>query len=155
MLRDGDSMEPITRTLVSYSHALNSKDLSSDVVERTRYLLLDYLGVAIAGSLTDSSQPIYKLVGRSASKGACTVIGTASQTSPEFAALANGTAAHSLELDDTHQASSLHPGVVMFSTAIAVSEIQPDIDSAQFVAAVVAGYEVTTRLGMALQPKFH
>ena len=148
-------MEPITRTLVSYSHALNSKDLSSDVVERTRYLLLDYLGVAIAGSLTDSSQPIYKLVGRSASKGACTVIGTASQTSPEFAALANGTAAHSLELDDTHQASSLHPGVVMFSTAIAVSEIQPDVDSAQFVAAVVAGYEVTTRLGMALQPKFH
>jgi 2-methylcitrate dehydratase PrpD len=148
-------MDPITRTLVSFSHALNSKDLSGEVVERTKYPLLDYLGVAIAGSLTESSQPIYRMLARSASHDPCTVVGTASQSSPEFAALANGAAAHSLELDDTHQAGSIHPGVVMFSTAIALSEIQPDIDVAQFVAAVVAGYEVAARLGMALQPKSH
>ncbi len=148
-------MDPITRTLVFYSHALNSRDLGSDVVERTKYLLLDYLGVAIAGSLTESSLPIYRMLARSASPGPCTVIGAASQTSPEYAALANGAAAHSLELDDTHQAGSIHPGVVMFSTAIALSEIQPDIDIGQFVTAVVAGYEVAARLGMALQPKSH
>src|ERR1700686_4555392 len=148
-------MDPITRTLVFYSHALNSKDLGSEVVERTKYLLLDYLGVAIAGSLTESSQPIYRMLARSASPGPCTIIGTASHALPEYAALANGAAAHSLELDDTHQAGSIHPGVVMFSTAIALSEIHPEIDSAQFVTAVVAGYEVATRLGMALQPKSH
>jgi 2-methylcitrate dehydratase PrpD len=148
-------MDPITRTLVFFSHALNSRDLSSEVVERARYLLLDYLGVAIAGSLTESSQPIYRMLGRSASPGPCTVIGTSSQTSPESAALANGAAAHSVELDDTHQAGSIHPGVVIFSAAIALSEIQPDIDIAQFVTAVVAGYEVAARLAMALQPKFH
>jgi 2-methylcitrate dehydratase PrpD len=148
-------MEPITRTLVFFSHALNFRDLPGEVVERTKYLLLDYLGVAIAGSLTESSQPIYQMLARTASPGPCTVIGTASQTSPECAALANGTAAHSVELDDTHQAGSIHPGAVMFSTAIALSEIQPDKESAQFVTAVVAGYEVATRLAMALQPKFH
>ena len=43
----------------------------------------------------------------------------------------------------------------MFSTAIALSEIHPEIDSGQFVAAVVAGYEVAARLAMALQPKSH
>jgi 2-methylcitrate dehydratase PrpD len=148
-------MEPITRTLVFFSHALNSRDLPGEVVERAKYLLLDYLGVAIAGSLTESAQPIYRMLARSASPGRCTVIGTASQTSPENATLANGAAAHSVELDDTHQAGSIHPGAVMFSTAIALSEIQPDIGSAQFVTAVVAGYEVATRLAMALQPKFH
>ena len=148
-------MDPITRTLVFFSHALNSKDLSSQVVERAKYLLLDYLGVAIAGSLTESSQPAYRMLARSASHGPCTVIGTASQTSPEYAALANGAAAHSIELDDTHQAGSIHPGVVMFSTAIALSEILPNIDASQFVSAVVAGYEVAARLGIALQPKSH
>jgi 2-methylcitrate dehydratase PrpD len=148
-------MDPITRTLVFFSHALNSKDLCSEVVERTKYLLLDYLGVAIAGSLTESSQPIYRMLARSASPGPCTIIGTSSQASAEFAALANATAAHSVELDDTHQAGSIHPGVVMFSTAIALSEIHPDINVSQFVTAVVAGYEVAARLGMALQPKFH
>jgi 2-methylcitrate dehydratase PrpD len=148
-------VDPTTRTLVHFSHSLKPKDLSSEVVGRTRYLLLDYLGVAIAGSQTESSQPIYRLLARSGSPGPCAVIGTASQTTPEFAALANGTAAHSVELDDTHQAGSIHPGVVMFSTAIALSEIQPDIDSSEFLSAVVAGYEVATRLAMALQPKSH
>lgn len=148
-------MDPITRTLVFFSHALNSKDLGTEVVERTKYLLLDYLGVAIAGSLTESSLPVYRMLARSASAGPCTVIGTASRTSPEFAALANGAAAHSVELDDTHQAGSIHPGVVMFSTAIALSEIHPDIDFGQFASAVVAGYEFAARLAMALQPKFH
>lgn len=148
-------MEPITRTLVFFSHALNSKDLSAEVVDRTRYLLLDYLGVAIAGSLTESSQPIYRMLARSAASGACTVIGTASRTTPEYAALANGAAAHSVELDDTHQGGSIHPGVVMFSTAIALSEIYPEIDSGQFVSAIVAGYEVAARLAIALQPKSH
>ena len=148
-------MDPITRTLVQFSHALDSSDLSGEVVERAKYLLIDYLGVAIAGSLTESSQPGYRMLARSASPGTCTVIGAALQTTPESAALANGTAAHSVELDDTHQAGSIHPGVVMFSTAIALSEIQPDIGCGQFVAAVVAGYEVATRLAMALQPKYH
>jgi 2-methylcitrate dehydratase PrpD len=148
-------MEAITRTLVSFSHALDPRKLSSEVVERTKYLLLDYLGVAIAGSLAESSQPIYRMLAQSAAPGSCTVIGTASRTSPEFAALANGAAAHSVELDDTHQAGSIHPGVVMFSTAIALSEIHADIDFGQFVAAIVAGYEVASRLAMALQPKSH
>jgi 2-methylcitrate dehydratase PrpD len=148
-------LEPITRRLVHFCYALNLRDLSSEVVERTKYLLLDYLGVALAGSLTDSSQPVHRMFARSASSGPCTVIGTSMQASPEFAALANGTSAHSIEMDDTHQAGSIHPGVVMFSTAIALSESRPEIDAGQFMSAVVAGYEVATRLAMALQPKFH
>jgi 2-methylcitrate dehydratase PrpD len=148
-------MDPITRTVIRFSHGLNSKDVTSEVVERAKYLLLDYLGVTIAGSLTESSQPVYRMLARPSPSGDCSVIGTALQTSPEWAALANGTAAHSLELDDTHQAGSLHPGVVMFSVAIALSEIQAGIDTGQFVAAIVAGYEVASRLAMALQPKFH
>jgi 2-methylcitrate dehydratase PrpD len=150
-----EPMEPITRTLVFFSYALNYRDLPSDVVERTKYLMLDYLGVALAGSLTESSQAIHKMLARAASPGPCAVIGTSTRTSPEYAALANGAAAHSVELDDTHQAGSIHPGVVIFSTAIALSEARPEINFGQFVSAVVAGYEVATRLAIAVQPKYH
>jgi 2-methylcitrate dehydratase PrpD len=147
-------MDPLTRTLVHFCHRLESKDLSKDVTDRVKYLLLDYLGVAIAGSASESSQPIHSMLARVKSPGRCTVLGTPTQTSPEYAALANGAAAHSLEMDDTHQAGSIHPGVVIFSTAIALSEIHPEIDFGQFVSAVVAGYEVATRLAMAVQPKY-
>lgn len=148
-------MEPITRTVVHFSHSLAHRDLSSEVVQQSKKLLLDYLGVAIAGSQTESSQAVYLMLAHSASPGPCTVIGTALHASPEYAALANGTSAHGVELDDTHQAGSIHLGVVMFSTAIALSEILPDIDTDRFFPAVVAGYEIAARLGIALQPKYH
>jgi 2-methylcitrate dehydratase PrpD len=148
-------MNPISRTLVHFSHSLGPGDLSSEVILRTKYLLLDYLGVALAGSRTESSLAIYRMLEHSSSAGPCGVIGTTLNASPQYAALANGAAAHSVELDDTHQAGSIHLGVVMFSTAIALSESLPDIDRDLFFSAVVAGYEVAARLGMALQPKKH
>jgi 2-methylcitrate dehydratase PrpD len=148
-------MEQITRELVHFCHALDREELGREVIERAKYLLLDYLGVAIRGSQAESSQPVYRMVEHGNSPGSCSVIGTALLTSPEYGALANGTAAHSIELDDTHQAGSIHLGVVMFSTAIALSEVLPNIDSEQLFSAVVAGYEVAARLGMAVQPKYH
>lgn len=148
-------MEPITRTVVHFLHSLSHKDLNGEVIEQSKKMLLDYLGVAIAGSQTESSQAVYRMLAHSPSTGPCTVLGTASLTSAEYAALANGTSAHGVELDDTHQAGSIHLGVVMFSTAIALSEILPEIDSNRFFPAVVAGYEIAARLGTALQPKYH
>jgi 2-methylcitrate dehydratase PrpD len=144
-----------TETLVQFCWALKPKDFRAEVVDRTRYLLLDYLGVAIRGSQQESTQPVYRLVQLSGISGPCTVLGTALRSSPEFAALANGTAAHSIELDDTHQAGSVHLGAVMFSVAIALSESLPDVDAGRFFSAVIAGYEVAARLGMAVQPKYH
>ncbi|MDQ1404565.1 MAG: hypothetical protein QOG55_194 [Acidobacteriaceae bacterium] len=150
-------MEPITRTLIHFSHALKFEDLSAEIVQQTKCLLLDYLGVTIAGARTESAQAVYSMLKDtySLAPGPCTIIGTSARSSPEHAALANGTASHSVELDDTHQAGSIHLGTVMFSVAIALSEIRPEIDTEQFVAAVVAGYEVSARLAMALQPKLH
>ena len=148
-------MEPLTRTIAHFLHALSHKDLSDEIMEQSKRLLLDYLGVAIGGSQTESSQAIYRMLGDSHSHGPCTVLGTALRTAAEGAALANGTSAHSVELDDTHQAGSIHLGVVMFSTAIAMSDTLPGIDSDRFFIAVTAGYELAARLGMALQPKCH
>lgn len=148
-------MTPITHMLVAFCAYLNLKGRGGEVLERTKQLLLDYLGVAMAGSRTESSRAVCRMLAGSAPTGPSTVIGTALQISPEHAALANGTSAHSIELDDTHQAGSIHLGVVMFSTAIALSQSQPDCEVDEFVSAVVAGYEVAARLAMALQPKYH
>jgi 2-methylcitrate dehydratase PrpD len=87
---------------------------------------------------------------RSAGAGLCTVLGTPLLTTPEYAALANGAAAHSIELDDTHQAGSIHVGVVIYPTAIAISEQLGHVDADRFVAAVVAGYEMAARVAMAV-----
>ena len=73
------------------------------MVDRAKYFFLDYLGVAVRGSLSDSSQPLYRLASSLAPTGQGTVLGRAEKANFPYAALANGTSAHSLELDDTHQ----------------------------------------------------
>jgi len=144
-----------TRDLVDFLAGLKPSDLSAAVFDRARYLLLDYLGVAIRGSCAESSAPVYRMIERTAAPGSATVIGKGIRTLPGYAALANGTAAHAIELDDTHNAGSIHLGVVMFSTALAVLETLPDLQPDRFFTAVTAGYEAAARIAMAVQPKEH
>jgi len=148
-------MRAYTHELIEFLSALDPTKLSPHVFDRARYFLLDYLGVATRGSLTESSAPVYKMIGRIGANGSATIIGTGVRTSAGYAALANGTAAHAIELDDTHNAGSIHLGVVMFSTALALAETLPDIAPDRFLVAVIAGYEAAARIAMAVQPKEH
>lgn len=146
----------LTGEFISFLSEIDFKELPERVIEQTKYLLLDYLGVALGGSRSESALPVYRMIQRLSADGLGTVIGQSLKALPGYAALANGTAAHSLELDDTHQAGSLHPGVVVFSAAIAASEAAAhQVDGRQFITAVVAGYEAAARLSMAVQPKHH
>ena len=83
--------------------------------------------------------------------GLASVFGAGFSTSAVWAALANGTAAHALELDDVTTESSLHPGVAVIPGAFALAESLA-ASPAALLEAVVAGYEVTMRVGNALNP---
>jgi len=113
---------PLTRQLASFCHNLRYETLPPEVIDRAKYFFLDYLGVAVRGSLSESSQPLYRMNENIAAPSTGTVLGRREKTAFPYAALANGTAAHSLELDDTHQAGSIHLGVSVFSAALAVAE---------------------------------
>jgi 2-methylcitrate dehydratase PrpD len=82
------------------------------------------------------------------------VIGTNVKVSPPYAALANGTAAHSLELDDVVNEASLHPAVAIMPAAMAAAQLA-GCSGKEFLAAIVIGYEVAIKLGIALDPAAH
>ncbi len=145
---------PLTQHLAAFCTRLDYDRLPAEVVDRAKYFFLDYLGVAVRGSLSESSQPLYRLADSLASAGRGTVLGRAETVNFPYAALANGTSAHSLELDDTHQAGSIHLGVSVFSAALAVAE-QVGASGRDFLTASVVGFEVAARLAMALKPTEH
>ena len=125
--------------------------LDEAVQERTRELLLDLLGVALAGSRQPSSGPAVEVARRLGGAGAACLIGARGGAPAVWAALANGTAAHAVELDDVTTESSLHPGVAVIPAALAIAE-ECEASPAALLAAIVAGYEVTMRVGNALNP---
>jgi 2-methylcitrate dehydratase PrpD len=145
----------ITAELMSFCSSLRFEDLAPDVVDRAKYFLLDYLGVAARGSQEDSCQVMYRAL-RDMHPGdeGTAVIGQKGKLPPHLAALANGTSGHSIELDDVNNSASLHPAVAVFPTALAIAQ-QEGSGPEEFIVASVIGYEVAIRLGMALDPPRH
>jgi len=148
-------MKQYTRELVEFLHGLAPENLPPEVLDRARYFLVDYLAVAIRGSLEDSSKAVQRMIQRVASNGCSTVIGTRMRSIPGLAALANGASAHGIEQDDTHSGGSIHLGATMYSASLALVETMPDAPMDAFLGAVVAGYEAAARIAMAVQPKEH
>jgi 2-methylcitrate dehydratase PrpD len=146
-------MTPYTRQLVEFLQPLQARDLPAEVHDRARYFLLDYLGCAIRGSRERSSAAVQRMIERVAANGCSTVIGTRIRSIPGLAAMANGTASHGIEMDDTHSGGSIHLGTTMYSAALALVETMPDTPAETFLTAVVAGFEAAARIAMAVQPK--
>ena len=144
----------ITQTLAKFASNVNYEDLPPDVVDRAKYFCLDFAGVTLNGSTTDSAKAVVKALDDVGRSGPSTIVGTNKRALPEYAAMANGTAFHSIEMDDVNNEASLHPGVVAFPTALAMADIAP-VSGKDFISAVVAGYDVIIRLGRALKPKEH
>jgi 2-methylcitrate dehydratase PrpD len=138
------------RELAGLVDTLDWAALDEQVRERSRELLVDHLAVGVDGQRTDSARAVRNVAG-STGGGSAGVIGTALTADPAWAALANGSAAHARELDDCDRESSLHPGVAVIPAALAMAE-DTDADMASLMAAIVAGYEVTMRVGSALNP---
>ena len=144
----------LTKTLAKFYAALDYESLPPQVVDRAKYFCLDYLSVELRGSRTPSSLTMQRAVKALSANGSSVVMGTSHSASPEYAALANGTAAHSLELDDVSNDASLHPGVATFPAAFACADLAP-VDGRRFITAVTAGYDLMIRLGRALDPIKH
>ena len=145
----------ITRDIAGFGHELSYETLPPEIVDRVKYLALDYLGLALRGAAADSSQAVHGFIaGIAPASGKGTVIGAPIRAPYQYAALANGAAGHALELDDVSNESSSHPAVVVFPAALAAAEMSGG-DGRRFVEAVVLGYEIMIRVGMALDPAAH
>jgi len=139
---------PAAAALATFCAGLRWERLPVAARERVAELVLDLAGVAVRGSAAASSRPLHDLV-REQPAGETTVLGTALRSSAAWAALANGAAAHATEMDDVTTESSLHPGAAVIPAALAVGE-ERRASGAAVLEAVVAGYEVTIRVGNAL-----
>lgn len=145
----------ITRNVARLCSEFKLDSLSDDVIDRCRYLTLDFLGCAIRGSISDSTRPVLRIAAARAAAGtAVPIIGTATRGEATFAALAIGAAAHSLELDDVVNSASLHPAVAVMPAALAAG-YAAGCSGPDFLSAVVCGYELMVKLGIALDPASH
>ncbi|WP_316166341.1 MULTISPECIES: MmgE/PrpD family protein [unclassified Bradyrhizobium] len=146
-----------TATLAAYVAELKYDDIPPEVLDRAKVLTLDFLGSAIRARREAESTPsVVKMLAalKLDAAGEATVFGDDRTWTPAVAALLNGTMGHSLDFDDTHADSSLHPSAPVVPAAFAVGEMV-GASGREVLTAIVAGYEVCCRLGNALDPTSH
>ena len=135
--------------LSAYMSAAGTRALPAEAAEHAKHHLLDTLAAMISGSQLLPGQAALRYVLSHAGKGAATIAGSAVTAAPVEAALANGVMAHADETDDSHNASRSHPGCAIVPAALAAGE-EFGIDGVRFLRAVALGYDVGTRVIMAM-----
>ncbi len=137
------------RQLAAFAVACRDSPLPAKVRQDIPGRILDIRGLIHAAS-SDPDSDAAPAVLAAAKRWGGTPEATASgvRLPAPNAALVNGTLAHSLDFDDTHLPSVLHPSASIVPTALAVAEACGASES-QLHAAIAAGIEICNRLGMA------
>jgi 2-methylcitrate dehydratase PrpD len=140
---------PVMTALSDYMSTAGTRALPEEVIEHAKCHLLDTVASMISGSELPPGQAAQRYVRERGGNGATTVVASALTAAPIDAALANGVMAHADETDDSHNESRSHPGCAVVPAALALGE-EHAIDGTRLLRAVTLGYDVGTRVIMAM-----
>lgn len=138
-------MIKVTRELADYAARTRYEDLPIDVVDRTKLLILDTVGVMLAGSRTEQGKMITAFVKKIGERKECTIIGDGEKVSRFNAALANGFMAKVYGQDETYRfAGGGHVAAAFIPAAVVAADLE-SANGRQLIVSVVLGYDVFAR----------
>jgi 2-methylcitrate dehydratase PrpD len=137
----------IAEKLAEHTVQTSYKKIPEEAIEKAKLCFLDFLGVALRGSEGESSKKVRNILppGEESS-----ILGAGKSTAMD-ASLANGVAAHSMDLDDGHRIAQLHPGCCVIPAALALCESQKK-DGKDLITSIVAGYSTAVTIGILANP---
>jgi 2-methylcitrate dehydratase PrpD len=141
---------PLTQAVAEFAHRTNYESIPGEVLDLGKKSILDGLAVALSGSVSPQARLITDYVRELTRPGPCTLIGTSDKIAPRYAALANGTAMHADDYDDTLQADTgryqgVHPTAPVLAAVLAAAE-ERDLSGRQLLTAYEVGVEVACRI---------
>jgi 2-methylcitrate dehydratase PrpD len=146
-----DLTKEVTGTLAKFASDLHYEDIPADVREKAKIYILDSLGCCIGGYLTQPGKIVAELFTSMGGVSESRILATGKKIPCLHAVYVNSYLSNALDFDDTFSTFA-HPGGMIIPPALAVAEKVGGITGRDYVAAVVAGYEVSLRVGMATAP---
>jgi 2-methylcitrate dehydratase PrpD len=126
--------------------------LPDAAIKAARLVLLDTIGAMVAGSALPENRRLADSVHERRSRASATLLGHGGRVDPLLATFVNATAGVALEVDEGSRLGGGHPAIHVIPAALAAAE---DIgaDGGRLLEAIIAGYEVCSRLGSATTPR--
>jgi len=142
-------MKPtISEQLVKHFYSMAYENLPPESHAAVKRLLLDYFGVALAGSCSESGRIAIRYAQAVGGKAQSTLIGDGTLVPMELAAFANAISSHSIELDDIDVLALFHFSPPVCSASLSAAE-KAEASGKDLVAAVAAGCEMMERVSKA------
>ena len=143
----------VSRALAERISRFRYRDLPADVVAQAKLYLLDTIGAMLAAAAPryPASRIMMRFVRELGGTRESTLVGQGARASCVDAALANGTLAYYCDIEPLHVGAILHALAVVVPTSLAVAE-REESDGRRFLASVVLGVEVATRVSYAFDP---
>jgi len=139
-----------TRKLSEFAASCRFEQIPQNVVDHAKICLLDSLGCGLFGSTLPWPKIMIEVLLAHDRESEASLLGRPKRCSIFHAPLINGTMIHGFELDDLHKRSIVHPGSVVIPAALATAEWLGKIGGRDFLTAMIVGYEVGARVGMAV-----
>lgn len=143
-----------TREIAEFSSSINYDDLSNEVIEKAKIVISDTYGVIYTGYKQPVSEILLEWIEENGGKGQSTITGYDIKTNPSFAALINGTMAHSIDYDDVNSQLNGHASAVVLPAVLAVAEAEQKTGK-EILTAFITGVEVCCKLGSYMNPSHY
>lgn len=153
----GENGEVGVAKMINYMRGESIERCDETIVTLLKEALADVIACTVAGCQTDVAQIVKAFALQQWRSGNSSLFLADDALQASGAALVNATMANALDLDDGHRLVKGHPGAVVFPAVLAAAE-EREATGAQFMSALLVGYEVGIRAGMLahqLRPDYH
>jgi len=146
--------EGLSMAIARYVRAVQLENVPQEAARAAYRAVVDWAGSVIRGGREVPAVLAAELVDRWGGTPVATAIPAWRKTSPPWAAFVNGVAAHVVEMDDLHRASTFHPAAPIIPAALAAAE---DLGSTakELLEAIIVGYDVGIRIAEAVNPSHY
>ncbi len=143
------------KQILEFIHHTTYADLPVDVQKQAQVCLLDLIGALVGGRQTKLSAIIRDHAAQVFGGDEATLLLDGRRCSAPGAALANGMTIDSMDIHDSHRETLGHAGVHILSALLAAVEQKQARENRptsgqEFLAAMVVGYDIACRAGVAL-----
>ena len=138
----------VVERFAAWANDWRSKPIPPEVLHHAKRAVIDWHAALFPGAVMPPAILLEKALRDELDKGDAT-LALGRPATVRAAALINGTAAHTVEVDDIFREGIYHPGAPTIAAALALAQSQ-GVNGDRLLRAVVVGYEISTRIGAAM-----
>jgi 2-methylcitrate dehydratase PrpD len=139
------------RTYARFAAGMTGAPVSEEVLHAARRCLIDWYATTLPGAVRPPATLLREALDEEVGRGPSRLLPDGLAAGSRAAALINGAASHTVEFDDIFRDAIYHPGSPVIAAALAAAE-REGVGGERLLRAVIAGYEVSNRIGAAVNP---